>query len=105
MTSRLFPRQHRRGAITPLAAILAVPMLGMVAFAVDTSWIVLTRSELQSAADSAALAGAGQLMDGYVLYNLPGQTSARQTSIINNAMTSARAAAKEYAAYNAAGGV
>ena len=95
----------RRGAIAPLTGILAIFILGMVAFAVDTAWIVLTETELQSAADSAALAGANQIMDGYVQYNLPNQTEAQKAAILANAMASARTAAKNYAAYNAAGGV
>ena len=95
----------RVGAITPLAALLCAFLLGMVAFAVDTSWIVLTRSELQNAADSAALAGAGQLMTGYVQYNLPNQTSGQKTALINSAITKAKAAATQYAAYHTAGGV
>jgi Flp pilus assembly protein TadG len=98
-------RQQRRGTIAPLAAILSVFIVAMVAFSVDTSWIVLTRSELQNAADSAALAGAGQLMDGYVLYNLPNQTASTKVTIINSAISSAQVAAKQYAGYNAAGGV
>ncbi len=99
-------RTHRRsGGLIPLAAALSVVILGMVAFAVDTSWIVLTRSELQNAADSAALAGAGQLMNGYVQYNLPNQTLLQQTVILNSAISSAKAAAKQYAGLNKAGGV
>ena len=47
-------------------------------------WIVLVQSDLQNAADSAALAGAGQLMNGFVSYNLPNQT-ANQPSILSTA--------------------
>ena len=65
---------RRRGAVTVLVALLTVPFLGMVAFAVDIAWIVQSRSDLQNAADAAALAGAEQLMNGFVQYSLPGQT-------------------------------
>ena len=61
MNRRRPGRPHRRGAVAPLAAILLVPLLGMVAFAVDSGWMVLARSDLQNAADAAALAGAQQL--------------------------------------------
>src|SRR5260370_948517 len=44
----------RQGGITPMACLLLPLILGMVAFAVDMSWLVLTRSELQNAAESAA---------------------------------------------------
>jgi len=49
---------RRRGAITVLAAILVVVMLGLVAFAVDIGVVCLARTQLQVAADSAALAAA-----------------------------------------------
>jgi hypothetical protein len=64
-------QQQRRGTITALAALLIVFLLGMVAFAVDVGWMALSQSELQHAADSAALAGANQLMSGFVQYNQP----------------------------------
>jgi Mg-chelatase subunit ChlD len=44
-----------------LAALLMVVILGLVAFAVDIGYIVLVRTELQAAADSAALAGAANM--------------------------------------------
>ena len=47
---------QRPGAVAPLAAILAIPMLAMLAFSVDMSYIVLVRTELQAAADAGALA-------------------------------------------------
>jgi hypothetical protein len=100
----------RRGAIAPFAAFLVIVLVGMVAFAVDTGYVVLTRTELQSAADAAALAGADPLMNAYVQYQLAGQNPANaqsgyQSTILTNAMTSARAQAKTFAANNGAGGV
>jgi Flp pilus assembly protein TadG len=93
----------RRGAVTPLIAFLLVPFTGMIAFAIDIAWIVQSRSDLQSAADAAALAGAEQLMNGCVQYNLPGQTL--QSTILTTAETSAKTYAKNFASYNTAGGV
>ena len=95
---------HRHGVVTPLSAILLVFLLGMVAFSVDMGYVALAETELQSAADSAALAGCGQLMQGFVQYNLPGQSAANQASILSTAMSSARTSAKNYASYNGAGG-
>jgi hypothetical protein len=43
----------RRGAIVPLTACLLIPLLALVAFAVDIAWITHTHNELQSAADAA----------------------------------------------------
>jgi Flp pilus assembly protein TadG len=93
----------RRGAVTVLVALLLIPFLGMVAFAVDIAWIVQSRSDLQNAADAAALAGAEQLMNGYVQYSLSGQT--QQSTIVSTAETSATTYAKNFASYNTAGGV
>jgi Flp pilus assembly protein TadG len=94
---------RRRGAVTVLVALLLVPFLAMVAFAVDVAWIVQSRSDLQNAADSAALAGAEQLMSGSVQYSLPGQT--QQTTIMSASETIAKTYAKNFAGYNTAGGI
>ena len=51
----------RRGAITVMVAILLVVLLGCVAFAVDIGHLYVARTELQRAADSAALAGVSGL--------------------------------------------
>ena len=94
----------RRGAIAPLTAILLVFLIGMVAFAVDTGWMVLSQTNLQNAADASALAGANPLMSAYVQYSVS-TSSSTKTTILNAAMASARANAKLYAGYNSAGGV
>ena len=52
---RLRP-EDRRGAISVLAALLAVVVLAMVAFAVDTGYILSNKQELQRTADAAAMA-------------------------------------------------
>jgi hypothetical protein len=49
------------------------------------------------------LAGAEQLMSGYVQYSSPGQT--QQSTILSTSETSAKTYAKNYASYNTAGGV
>jgi Flp pilus assembly protein TadG len=89
--------------VVPLVAILLIPFTAMVAFAIDIAWIVQSRSDLQSAADTAALAGAEQLMNGFVQYSLPGQT--QKSTILTTAETSAKAYATNFASYNTAGGV
>jgi len=97
--------EQRPGAVAPLVALLIVFLLGMVAFGVDIGWMVLTKSELKNAADSAALAGVKSLMDGYVQYNMPNQTSAQQAATLATATTNASNQAVAYAAYHTAGGV
>ncbi len=97
------PTKSRRGALAPLGALLMIPVLGMTAFTVDLGWISVTKAQLKNAVDAAALAAAGQLIDGYVLYHLPGQT--QKDAIQNTALTSARSFARQFASYNRAGGV
>lgn len=103
MKRAFYRNSGRRGAVAVLAAILLVPLLGLLALAIDAGWVALTRNELQNAADAAALAGAEQLMNGYVLYNLPGQTN--RGGILAAAEASATAAARQIASSNAAGAV
>lgn len=49
---------RRRGAMAVLTAVLLVVILAMIAFAVDIGYVTLARTQLQAAADSAALAAA-----------------------------------------------
>src|SRR3954451_14616343 len=95
-------RNDRKGAIAPTAAILMIPLMAMLAFAIDLGWITHTHNELQAAADSAALAGASQLTDNFVRYNLPGLTDSQKSTILADTKTKAVAWAKKYAGYNRA---
>jgi Flp pilus assembly protein TadG len=91
----------------------------MVAFAVDAGWMVLAQSDLQNAADAAALAGAQQLMgqpqlnpstgkyslvNGFSQYYLPGQLPSQQSQILSAATAAARKSARDFASYQSAGG-
>jgi Flp pilus assembly protein TadG len=89
--------------MAPLTAVLLVPLLGVIAFAVDMGYVTHTQNELQSAADAAALAGAARLSSGYVSYYLPGVTSAQQATALSSATSNARTYARNYAGYNTAG--
>lgn len=53
--------RHRRGAMMVLIAICLPLLIIMAAFAVDVAWMQLTRTELRTATDSAARAGAKEL--------------------------------------------
>src|SRR4051812_38510570 len=92
------PQQpHRRqGSIAPLTGVLMIAILAMVAFAVDVSYLVLTASELQNVADSAALAGANKLGDNFVLYSLPTQSSTNKSTLRTTAISTAISSAKTY---------
>ncbi len=55
--------QPRRGAVAVLIALLLVFIMGMVAFGVDIGYIVLVRTQLQAAVDSAAMAAVPAMID------------------------------------------
>ena len=57
-------RRDRRGAILVLAAFMMVVVLGMLVVVVDFSRIYVQKSDLQTAADAAALAGVMELAEG-----------------------------------------
>lgn len=63
MNRRIASRKPRRGATLVLMALMMVALLGMLAFATDIGYIMLVRTQLQVAADSAAMA-AGSVMGG-----------------------------------------
>ncbi len=71
----------RRGAMLVLICAMMVVLLGMVAFAVDIGFVVTNKTQLQSAADAAALAGASTLVENATI----GQTiaSANSYSVTN----------------------
>ncbi len=61
-------RQKRRGAILILVALLALPLMGMVAFAVDYGYLLKVRCDLQRSADCTALAAVQDLTPDSVGY-------------------------------------
>ncbi len=97
----------RRGVVVVFVAILLIPLLAMVAFAVDIGYLKVVQGELQNAADAACLAGGSQLMDRDQLkgwYSLdskdPAILALQQPDIDN-----ARAEAVKFALKNSAGNV
>jgi Flp pilus assembly protein TadG len=56
-------RFRRRGAIAVFMAVSGVVLLGFAALAVDAGRLYLAKTELQVAADAAALAGANELLN------------------------------------------
>ena len=59
--SRPLRTNVRHGTILVLTAVLMIVLLGFVALTVDSGFIQLTRTQLQSAADASALSGALEL--------------------------------------------
>ena len=54
-------RRRQSGAAAILVAFLMIVFLGIAALALDIGYLYVVRTELQNAADAAALAGAGRL--------------------------------------------
>ncbi len=75
--------RSRRAAITVLAAVFMVVMLGFVAFGIDVGYMAVVKTQLQNAADSAAMAAAANM----------GGTQANMIS-----------SAQQFAGYHMAGG-
>jgi Flp pilus assembly protein TadG len=55
--------ERRRGSIVLLSAVFLMAIFAFTAFTVDLGYIVLTKAELQTAADAAALASVNELSD------------------------------------------
>ena len=60
-TERPNPRQSERGVVIIWTAFFLIVMLGFVALGIDVAKLAATRTQLQNAADAAALAGASAL--------------------------------------------
>ncbi|HUQ68853.1 MAG TPA: pilus assembly protein TadG-related protein, partial [Planctomycetaceae bacterium] len=95
------PVVKRRGAIAVIVCVLMVPLLAFIALSVDSGWITLTKSELQNAADSAAEAGARQLMDNYGAYSHPLQVN--RSRLVASAEQAAGTYCTRFGGYNSAG--
>jgi len=69
--------ESRRGATATLIAVLMIPILGIVSFGIDYGYLLAVRSDMQRAADAAALAGAQDLI--HSLYASKNIKTARAT--------------------------
>ncbi len=63
-------KKDRQGVILVLAAMMVVVILMLVAFSVDLGIVASANTDMKRATDSAALAGAGRLIDGADAANL-----------------------------------
>jgi Flp pilus assembly protein TadG len=82
------PRRSERGVVLVLLALLAIVILGIIGLAVDSNHVEDAGQRLQSAADAAALAGAGRLSD--------------ESSALGGSYTATRSAAVSIAGLNQA---
>lgn len=86
---RLRPAE-RRGNVLVLTAVMMAGMITLLAFAVDLGYINIARTELQRAADAAAMAAAWELIDN----------SVSSTVDLGAEISTARQVAANYAAKN-----
>lgn len=84
-------RRDRRGNVIVLTAFSLVGLLGMVAFSVDMGYLMVSRTELQRAADSAAVAAAWTLVN---------ENSVKPDYSATSTITSARSAAVQFVGKN-----
>ncbi len=64
-TLRTPRRQPRQGNVLVLSALVLSMVFGFAAFVVDVGYITLTRAELSTTADAAALAAVQEMPDGF----------------------------------------
>ena len=89
---RFLKRRKRAGAIIVLTAVMMVLMFAFLAFAVDLGYVALVRTQLQTAADSAAMAGAYDLLQSHFADPEPTDYSTIQAA--------ARQSTQDYVTYN-----
>jgi hypothetical protein len=79
----------RPGNVIPIVAILAVFLVGMVAFAIDTGYVAGTRTQLQRATDAGALAGCEKLgtFTGQVIPEAGAKAEAKKFALANENLT------------------
>lgn len=90
MSRHRYQPADRRGNVVVLTAVMMVFLITVLAFAVDLGYLNIARTELQRAADSAAMAAAWELIDPNYTNNVD----------LSNEIYTARAVAAAYAAKN-----
>lgn len=69
----------RRGAVLVLASLLMVVIFAFTAFTIDVGYIAITKTELQNAADAAALGSCTELANGEIAV----RQTARDIGLVN----------------------
>jgi Flp pilus assembly protein TadG len=78
---------HRRGTVLPLLALTLVGLMGFLALAIDIGVIAVAKTQCQSVADNAALAGARSL-DGSASGNTAAASTTAQSAAAANTVLS-----------------
>src|SRR5271166_2325037 len=78
-------RAPRRGTVLVLVVVSMIPIVAMMAFAIDIGMLTVAQTQLRDAADAAALAGCRALNGNSATNNnYSGASSAAQTAIAAN---------------------
>ncbi|MEZ6140132.1 MAG: pilus assembly protein TadG-related protein [Zavarzinella sp.] len=95
--------KRRSGAVLPLVAICLVALMAFMALAIDIGMMAVARTQAQSAADVAALAGARTLngLPGNNVTNATAESreAARSNSILNAQITNAQVTTTQVGIY------
>jgi Flp pilus assembly protein TadG len=91
----------RRGVIAVFTAVMLIVLLGMIAFAVDVGYMNLARTQLQSAADSAALAAVAVSYEDHATVQKVAQAFANYNYVAGR-RAQLNAADVEFGTWNAA---
>jgi len=89
------PKRRKRGQVLVMLTVLIPVLLGVVAMGVDITVFYWTWSRVQSAADSAVLAGAASLPDSPSLALAAATTYAESNGMIASEITSLTVAAND----------
>lgn len=95
---------RRLGGVTIWIVLMAVPLLALVAFAVDLNYVWTVDAQVQNAADASALAGADQLLAPNTVACLPNTSPSQWDELEQLAQQAAVRAAKARAATETAAG-
>ena len=98
-SARLRRRRQRRGAIAVFMAFVLIVLVAMLAFALDVGYVCRVQSELQNAADAAALSGAHQALLAAA------RSDADTSALASSTIQAAQQAAQQIGNANQAGGV
>lgn len=80
---------NRRGATTVMVLVAMTAICGLAALAIDLATVEVAKKQMQTAADAAALAGAGRMRAGAhpVAARLAAQTTAEANTILGDGAT------------------
>ncbi len=80
-------KRDRKGVVIVYAAMMMVVIFGFAAFAIDIGHMALSKDELQTAADAAALAGAMQMKYGATAVRTAAKDIASRNFLGNSTIT------------------